>query len=158
MASHDDVSSLIKVVGISAAGKSTLVRALRERGYNAFPVSQEHSDIPNLWQLYDEPRYLIYLSITLQEQHRRRPDVTWTKRAYRAEILRLLHARDNANLRIDTSALHPAAVLKISLLCLQRANFEFVPHPLSPITPTAVNRDSARYGQAHLAHEIQTDE
>ena len=46
---------LIKVVGISASGKSTLVKALRQRGYRARPVSQEHSNVPSLWQQFEEP-------------------------------------------------------------------------------------------------------
>ncbi|MEM7128047.1 MAG: hypothetical protein AAF702_17060 [Chloroflexota bacterium] len=142
----EDVDPPIKVVGISASGKSTVVRTLRELGYNAVPVSQEHSEIPYLWELYGMPRYLIYLSISLSEQRRRRPDVTWSKRVYRAETLRLLHARDHANLRIDTSFLAAHSVLSIVQLSLARANISPGNQPLPPHTPTGMNRDFVKSG------------
>ena len=85
---------LIKVVGISAGGKSTLVRNLRNAGYDARPVSQEHSSIPDLWQQFDTPDVLIYLDTTLDAQRTRRPDVTWTAETLRAEERRLDHARE----------------------------------------------------------------
>ena len=49
---------VIKVVGVSAGGKSTLVRALREHGYDARAVSQEHSHSATLWKQFDVPRVL----------------------------------------------------------------------------------------------------
>ena len=57
---------VIKVVGVSAGGKSTLVRLLRERGYDARAVSQEHSEVPTLWKQFEPPRVLIYLDTTLE--------------------------------------------------------------------------------------------
>ena len=35
----------IAIVGICASGKTTLVRGLREAGYDAYNVAQEHSCI-----------------------------------------------------------------------------------------------------------------
>src|SRR5687768_4503941 len=40
----------IIVVGVCSAGKSTLVRALRGRGYKVRACAQEHSGVPYLWQ------------------------------------------------------------------------------------------------------------
>src|SRR4051794_16737319 len=76
---------IIKVVGISGSGKSTLVAALRAQGYDARPVSQEHSQVPNLWQQFERSTYLIYLYASLEVQQRRRQDVTWTAAAHQEE-------------------------------------------------------------------------
>ena len=66
---------LIKVVGISAAGKSTLVQALRQLGYDAKPISQEHSYIPTLWRRFSLAHLLLYLDNDLVGQRRRRPEL-----------------------------------------------------------------------------------
>jgi len=41
---------LIAVVGPCASGKTRLVQALRERGYNAREVAQNYSHVPTMWQ------------------------------------------------------------------------------------------------------------
>ena len=46
---------LIAIVGVCASGKSTLAKALRERGYNARQVLQEHSYVPYMWQRITRP-------------------------------------------------------------------------------------------------------
>lgn len=127
---------LIKVVGISASGKSTLVQALRQRGYKARPVSQEHSNVADLWQQFDEPQYLFYLDADLATQGLRRPDVSWDKAWHREEGRRLLHARGHANLIIDTSGLVPEQVLQIALTYLIREKVRHADRPLPPVTPT----------------------
>ncbi|MCB0062014.1 MAG: hypothetical protein KDE19_07860 [Caldilineaceae bacterium] len=127
---------LIKVVGISAGGKSTLVRALRQRGYQARPVSQEHSNVPTLWEQFDRPRLLLYLDIDLETQRARRPDVTWNKEWLVEERERLAHARDHADLIIDARHQSPEAVLQIALTFLQNKQIRHAPEPLPPIAPT----------------------
>ncbi len=83
---------IIKVVGMSAAGKSTLVGRLREVGYDARPVSQEHSNMPELWRHFGEPAVLIFLNVSLEGQQTRRPDVAWTPRWHQQESERLASA------------------------------------------------------------------
>ena len=39
----------IAVVGVCASGKTTLVQGLREEGYDAYNVAQEHSGIHDFW-------------------------------------------------------------------------------------------------------------
>ena len=53
-------SRKIVVVGPCAAGKSTLVAALRALGYDAHVSGQEHSEIATLWQ-HSQPDVLIAL-------------------------------------------------------------------------------------------------
>lgn len=103
-------SDHIKVVGVSAAGKSTLVAALRDRGYPARAASQEHSQVPDMWRRLHPPAVLVYLDTDLQRQRERRPDVAWSARWLRIERERLRHARAHADLVLTTSALAPAEV------------------------------------------------
>ena len=130
---------IIKVVGISGSGKSTLVRALRADGYDARPVSQEHSNVPNLWQQFDPPAYLIYLNVSLEDQQARRPDVNWSATANQEEVRRLTHAREHADLRIDTTGLTPEGVYDVAISYLTRQRVRHADHPLKalPATGTA---------------------
>lgn len=127
---------VIKVVGMSAGGKSTLVRNLRARGYNARAVSQEHANVPDLWQQFERTHRLIYLGITLEGQRARRPDVTWSDQAYRAEHARLAHARDHADVRIDTTGLSPAEILELAIQYLQSQKVRHADGPLEPVPQT----------------------
>ena len=113
---------LVKIVGISAAGKSTLVVGLRRLGYDARPVAQEHSQVPDMWQRIRPPHWLIFLDADLPTQGARRPDVSWNERWRRTELQRLENARSHADLIIDTSLLTPENVLQqaVDFLRLRR--------------------------------------
>ena len=93
----------VAVVGPCASGKSTLVAALRGRGYDAHAVGQEHSGVPYLWQL-GEPDFLIFLDVDIPATSRRRGAV-WPEDLYAAQQSRLDHARQHADCQLDTSAL-----------------------------------------------------
>lgn len=127
---------LIKVVGVSASGKSTLVTALRERGYNARPVSQEHSDVAELWKQFGFPRILIYLDNDLESQRSRRPDVEWDAANLALERDRLRSARDNADLRINTATLAPDQVREVVVAFLESNRIRRAQSPLPPIPRT----------------------
>lgn len=127
---------VIKVVGISGSGKSTLVRGLRGQGYDARPVSQEHSNVPTLWQQFDHPTYLIYLNAALEDQQARRQDVTWSADAHVEEVRKLSHAREHADLRIDTAGLNPTGVLNVALSYLTQRRVRRANHALDPLPPT----------------------
>lgn len=127
---------LIKIVGVSAAGKSTLVAALRERGYNARPASQEHSEVPDMWRRIRPPAVLIYLDADLAAQQARRPDVSWSPRALATEKARLQHARAHADLYIDTRSLTAAQVLERAIKFLHERNVVHGTTPLPPLPPT----------------------
>ena len=134
---------LIKVIGVSASGKSTLVRGLRAAGYNARPVSQEHSNVPDLWRQFDKPALLIFLDLTQEGQRARRPDVSWSPAWYRTELNRLHHARSHADLQIDTSEQSPEQVREIALLFLRHQNIAHSEEPLPPLAETGGARASS---------------
>ena len=53
----------IAIVGICASGKTTLVRGLREAGYDAYNVAQEHSCIHDFWNKH-HPDVLVMIDAT----------------------------------------------------------------------------------------------
>lgn len=137
-----DQLPVVKVVGMSGAGKSTLVRCLRAAGYNARPVSQEHSEVPELWREFGRPLAMIYLTLSLETQAARRRDVSWTPEYFKEEERRLESARIHADLRIDTSSLTPKEVCDLALAYLRQVNVRHADdslHPL-PSTGSAISR------------------
>ena len=84
---------LIKVVGVSAAGKSTLVATLEQLGMRARCTGQEHSYVKDMWRRLHPPDILIYLHADLGTQLSRRPWGRYTEAGHREELARLAHAK-----------------------------------------------------------------
>lgn len=93
----------IAVVGVCGSGKTTIVRALRQAGYDAYVVAQEHSIIPDLWKR-SHPDYLVVLEADLETIRQRRGQ-SWPEWLYRTQRDRLADARANATVTVDTGAL-----------------------------------------------------
>jgi dephospho-CoA kinase len=94
----------VAVVGPCASGKSTLVAALREAGYEARHPAQEHSYVKDMWRQLVDPDVLIYLDISYEALLARRPH--FGEREYlEREKARLAHAREHADLVVDTSGM-----------------------------------------------------
>jgi hypothetical protein len=110
---------LIAVVGPCASGKSALVSALRERGYNAREVCQEHSCVPTMWQRITRPDLLVYLDVSQTVAGQRRSaesQVAWWDKLTQ----RLQHARQHADLWIQTDDLSAGEVLTTALAFLRQ--------------------------------------
>lgn len=135
---------IIKVVGVSAAGKSTLTKVLREAGYDARPVSQEHSQVADLWQRFERAHVLIYLDADLATQRQRRPDVTWNETDLAQERSRLAHANQHADLHINTATMSAESVHKVALALLDHAQVRRAAGPLPPLSATGSALPSAR--------------
>lgn len=134
--------AIVKVVGVSASGKSTLVAGLRAAGYDARAVSQEHSGVTDLWRRFGPTAVLIYLSVSAAAQSRRRTDVTWTQAAYDHERQRLANASQHADLRLDTSAMTPAQVLDVARRFLDGLRLRRSDRPLPPRPTTGGSRSA----------------
>ncbi|MDQ2652625.1 MAG: hypothetical protein M3Z20_06220 [Chloroflexota bacterium] len=93
----------VVVVGTCASGKTTLVTALRARGFDASVSAQEHSAIQRLWQRTD-PDILIALVVNIDAVRERRI-ASWPSWLHDVQEERLAHAQDAADLVIDTSEL-----------------------------------------------------
>lgn len=109
---------LIGIVGPCAAGKTTLIANLKEHGYNARHIAQEHSYVPDMWQRLTRPDVLIYLDVSYPQTLLRRR-LNWSEAEYQEQVHRLRHAREHADLYIHTDALTPQQVLQAVLEFLQ---------------------------------------
>ncbi len=103
--------ALIGIVGPCGAGKSTLMQGLKEHGYNARAIAQDHSYVPSMWQQLTNPDVLIFLQASHLVGARRR-NMSWTEAEWEEQQRRLRHAREHANLFLDTDALGILDVLQ----------------------------------------------
>ncbi len=111
-------SLTIGLVGPCGAGKTTLAKALRARGYTVRHIAQEHSHVPDMWQRIAHPDLLIFLDVSFPVATRRRR-LSWREQDYREQQRRLRHARQHADLIIHTDALTPRQVLEQVLALLE---------------------------------------
>lgn len=93
----------IAVVGPCTSGKSTLVANLKDFGYNAWCVAQEHSDVKSLWK-HKHPDFLVVLDVNLETARKRR-DVSWGERKLEDQHIALADARANCNIYLPTDNL-----------------------------------------------------
>jgi deoxyadenosine/deoxycytidine kinase len=102
---------LIGVVGPCASGKSTLTAGLAGLGYRSRHIAQEHSYVKDMWQRLTNPDILVFLDaswpITCQ-----RGKLNWTEAEWQEQQFRLRHARENADLYLDTDGLSMQQVLQ----------------------------------------------
>ena len=98
----------IAIVAICASGKTTLVRGLREAGYDAYNVAQEHSCVHDFWNK-KHPDVLVMIDATLPTVKKRRV-VYWGQDRIDTQHKRLADAKAHADLYIQTDDLDAAAV------------------------------------------------
>jgi deoxyadenosine/deoxycytidine kinase len=95
---------IIGVVGPCGAGKSSLVRGLKAQGYLVRHIAQEHSYVSDMWKRLTNPDILIYLEVSYENTILRRK-LDWTFEEYTEQLRRLRHARQHADLLLDTNPL-----------------------------------------------------
>lgn len=91
--------------------------ALRERGFDARQVAQEHSYVPDMWQRISQPEFLIFLDASF-ETCTRRKQLDWVPREYQEQQNRLRHAREHCDVYLATDALSPPEVVAQALQAL----------------------------------------
>ena len=110
---------LIGIVGPCGSGKSTLMAGLERRGYRCRHIAQEHSYVQAMWQIITKPDVLIYLHSSFETSTARRK-LDWQENDYNEQLRRLSHAREHANILIETDHLTADEVLEKSLDFLAR--------------------------------------
>jgi thymidylate kinase len=98
------VPPVIAVVGPCAAGKTTLAETLTSWGYQVRQVAQEHSYVPDMWQVIAKPDFLIYLDVSYQISISRSKNA-WKESIFNRQIERLAHAKKHADLYLHTDSL-----------------------------------------------------
>lgn len=109
----------VAVVGRCASGKSTIAAALRDHGYDAWPVAQEHSIVAALWNA-KQPDALVLLDASLASVRERRHNPVWPDWIYELQTARLANARQNADVFVNTDGLPVADVVSVVLSGLAR--------------------------------------
>lgn len=108
------------VVGVCAAGKTTLVNGLIARGFaSARLAPQEHSGVRDLWTWRGRPDVLIYLDAQAATMNRRQGRSDWTEEARADQVARLASARCACDLYLPTDDLMIPQVLESVLRFLE---------------------------------------
>jgi dephospho-CoA kinase len=110
----------IAIVGVCASGKTTLVKGLKNAGFDAYNVAQEHSCIKKFWQKH-QPQFLIMLDATLPAIKKRRI-VYWDESRIVAQHERLADAKIHADLYIQTDGLDAKQVLDKVIAFIERGS------------------------------------
>ena len=101
---------LIGVVGPCASGKTTLIEGLTRQGYRTRHIAQEHSYVKDMWQRLTNPDILIFLDVAYSTTRQRRK-LDWTVSDWQEQQRRLSHAKEHADLYLDTDKLSIEEVL-----------------------------------------------
>lgn len=100
---------LVGVVGPCGSGKSTLIAALEQKGYQCRHIAQEHSYVKDMWKRIANPDVLIFLQASFPVCTARR-QLNWSQSDYLEQQRRLAYAREKADLVVDTDLLTPNEV------------------------------------------------
>jgi dephospho-CoA kinase len=107
----NDLKMLVGVVGPCGAGKSSLVAGLKHRDYQIRHIAQEHSYVPDMWKRLTKPDILIYLDVSYENTIIRRK-LDWTFVEYSEQLQRLRHAKQHADLYLDTNTMQLEDVIQ----------------------------------------------
>jgi ATPase subunit of ABC transporter with duplicated ATPase domains len=121
MHSHPVTDALVGVVGPCGSGKSTLVAGLQSMGVACRHIAQEHSYVLYMWQRIANPDVLVFLDASFATCTRRRR-LNWTEADYAEQQRRLHHAREHADLVIETDGLSAEQVLDQASTFLRSTN------------------------------------
>jgi deoxyadenosine/deoxycytidine kinase len=99
----------IGLVGVCAAGKSTLRKRLQAHGVQVKHIAQEHSFVKDMWQRLVNPDVLVFLDASYETTLKRR-NLNWKQADYDEQQRRLAHARQNADFYLHTDELSPEEV------------------------------------------------
>jgi len=116
---------LIGVVGPCAAGKSTLIAGLTRLGYRTRHIAQEHSYVKDMWQRLTDPDVLVFLDASYPTTCQRRK-LDWTEADWQEQQHRLRHAREHADLYVDTDRVPAEEVLERVVEFVKRSSHQTV--------------------------------
>lgn len=96
----------IAVVGVCAAGKTTLAQGLARLGWKAVAVPQEHSFVKRLWaRLHPDTNILVMLDARYETTKFRRPSISYGPERLDEQRTRLALAREYCDLYLPTDDL-----------------------------------------------------
>lgn len=99
----------VVVVGVCAAGKTTLVALLRAAGYAAQSCAQEHSYVGDMWRRLSRPQALVFVDASLAVIRQRRR-ASYEPGYIAEQRRRLAHAQAHCHVYLLTDDLTPEQV------------------------------------------------
>lgn len=102
---------VVAIVGVCAAGKTTLAAGLNAAGITAYSVPQEHSSVRRLWlRRSPPPDILVMLDARWETTKKRRPEISYGPDRLEEQRRRLAVAREECDLYLPTDDLTIAEV------------------------------------------------
>ena len=90
-------------------------------GYSTRHIAQEHSYVKDMWKRITNPDVLIFLQASFPVTRQRKSKmIHWTEAEYNEQQRRLAHAREHADLIIDTDNLSIQEVLEQALAFIKK--------------------------------------
>ena len=86
------------------------MQGLEKHGYRCRHIAQEHSYVKSMWQVLTNPDILIFLHCSFENSTSRRK-LNWLPADYEEQQRRLSHAREHADLIVDTDKMDSDEVL-----------------------------------------------
>jgi thymidylate kinase len=102
------------------------VAGLKTEGFHGRHIAQEHSYVPDMWKRLTNPDILIYLDVSYENTILRRK-LDWTYDEYIEQLRRLRHARQHADLYMDTNPLTLDEVLYTAITYIMSSNPYSIP-------------------------------
>jgi len=107
----DDYKNLtIGLVGPCTSGKSLLRTNLEAHGFRVKHIAQEHSYVKDMWKKIADPDVLTFLDVSYPKTIQRRK-WDFQEMDYQEQLRRLAHARQHADIYVNTDTLSPEEVL-----------------------------------------------
>ncbi len=103
---------LVGVVGVCASGKSSLIHELTKHGIRTRHIAQEHSYVKDMWKRITNPDILVFLDASYKVTLARRR-LNWRENDWEEQQKRLIHARQHADVYVNTDELSVEQVLKL---------------------------------------------
>jgi hypothetical protein len=92
---------------------------MEARGFHMKHIAQEHSYVKDMWKRITNPDILIFLDVSYPlTLERRRLD--WSEADWAEQQRRLSHAREHADLYINTNELNIEQVLEIAIAFVEK--------------------------------------
>lgn len=106
-----DNNLLIGVVGNCVSGKTTLVQGLKQKGFQAVNIPQEHSVTPRFWRKFNVD-FLAFLTCTLETAQARRK-IPWGQIRLDQQAAILADAKAHCQLYLPTDDFTIEEVLEL---------------------------------------------
>lgn len=116
---QDPHRPLIGIVGPCGAGKTSLASSLEQHGWRARAIAQEHSYVKDMWLRLTKPDILVFLQASCLVGGQRR-QLNWNQAEWDEQQRRLEHARQHADIYLDTEVLNMDEVLEVVLEFLHK--------------------------------------